>query len=57
MAASQPKPVAVSLPGCRSPSTAVAIVNVVAAPVQTSALSRSGPTRSATPAEVRMYVV
>ena len=39
MAASQPKPAAVRSPGCRSPPTAVAIVSVVAAPVQTSALS------------------
>jgi hypothetical protein len=57
MAASQPKPVGLTAPTCSSPVTAVATVSVAAAPVQTSALRRIGPTRSATPAEVRMYVV
>ena len=41
-------------PGAGRRRAAAAIVSVAAAPVQTSALSRSGPTRSATPAEVRM---
>src|SRR3954447_10926110 len=46
MAASQPKPVGLTAPTCRPPLTAVPTVRVAAAPVQTSALSRIGPTRS-----------
>ena len=51
--ASQPNPAALTLPGRRSPPATPASVSVAAAPVQTSALRRSGPTRSATLAEVR----
>ena len=51
--ASQPKPAALTSPRRRSPPAAPASVSVAAAPVQTSALRTSGPTRSATPAEVR----
>jgi hypothetical protein len=53
MPANHASPAALTSLSCMSPPAALASVSVVAAPVQTSALRTSGPTRSATPAEVR----
>src|SRR4051794_19228173 len=54
--ASQPQPARVTSPGRSSPSRADAVVRLIAAPVQTSAESRTGRIRPATPWLTSMYV-
>ena len=54
---SQANPAALTLPGSRSPAAKAASVRVIAAPVHTRVLRTSGPTRAATPSEMRMYAL
>ena len=51
---SQTRPAALTLPGSRSPPAKPASVRVIAAPVHTSVLRVRGPSRAATPSELRM---